>query len=314
MSNKIKHSKVRNTGILFELITRQITADIIENKDGLAVGLLKKYFSPNTQLGKEYELYKVLTTENYKSENKANHLIDAVLKTYNKINRSQLRREKYNLVSEIKNSYSVDQFFMARIPNYKVYASIYKLFESLTTTDPSTETNSKFTIIESITKKKRKHLKTESKTLETYKKSEKDLRLLTYQVLVEKFNKKYKTLSEQQKALLRKYINNISNTNQLKEFVEKESIIEAPVKKTRTRRPNKKKVEKNSSVVSFESQSAQKKQKVDTFSVVQSSADKDTSKIFSTTQVFRPIQITYPLASEQPVKNESQERAPDEKS
>ena len=224
MSNKIKHSKVRNTGIIFELITRQITADIIENKDGLAVGLLKKYFSPNTQLGKEYELYKVLTTENYKSENKANHLIDAVLKTYNKINRSQLRREKYNLVSEIKNSYSVDQFFMARIPNYKVYASIYKLFESLTTTDPSTETNSKFTIIESITKKKRKHLKTESKTLETYKKSEKDLRLLTYQVLVEKFNKKYKTLSEQQKGLLRKYINNISNTNQLKEFVEKESI------------------------------------------------------------------------------------------
>ena len=224
MSNKIKHSKVRNTGILFELITRQITADIIENKDGLAVGLLKKYFSPNTQLGKEYELYKVLTTENYKSESKANHLIDAVLKTYNKINRSQLRREKYNLVSEIKNSYSVDEFFMARIPNYKVYASIYKLFESLTTTDPSTETNSKFTIIESITKKKRKELKTETKTLETYKKSEKDLRLLTYQVLVEKFNKKYKTLIEQQKGLLRKYINNISNTNQLKEFVEKESI------------------------------------------------------------------------------------------
>ena len=90
MSNRIKHSKVRNTGILFELITRQITADIIENKDGLAVGLLKKYFSPNTQLGKEYELYKILTTENYKSESKANHLIEAVLKTYNKINRSQL--------------------------------------------------------------------------------------------------------------------------------------------------------------------------------------------------------------------------------
>ena len=224
MSNKIKHSKVRNTGILFELITRQITADIIENKDGLAVGILKKYFSPNTQLGKEYELYKILTTENYKSESKANHLIEAVLKTYNKINRSQLRREKYNLVSEIKNSYNVNEFFMARIPNYKVYASIYKLFESLTTTDPSAETDARFTIIESITRKKVKETKAPKKTLENYKKSEKDLRLLTYQVLVEKFNKKYKSLSEQQKGLLRKYINNISNTNQLKEFVEKESI------------------------------------------------------------------------------------------
>ena len=224
MSNKIKHSKVRNTGILFELITRQITADIIENKDGLAVGLLKKYFSPNTQLGKEYELYKILTTENYKSESKANHLIEAVLKTYNKINRSQLRREKYNLVSEIKNSYNVNEFFMARIPNYKVYASVYKLFESVNITDPSAETDARFTIIESITKRKKEDKVEENKTIAGYKKSEKDLRLLTYQVLVEKFNKKYKSLSEQQKGLLRRYINNISNTNQLKEFVEKESI------------------------------------------------------------------------------------------
>ena len=224
MSNKIKHSKVRNTGILFELITRQITADIIENKDGLAVGLLKKYFSPNTQLGKEYELYKILTTENYKSESKANHLIEAVIKTYNKINRSQLRREKYNLVSEIKNSYNVNEFFMARIPNYKVYASVYKLFESVNITDPSAETDARFTIIESITKRKKEDKVVENKTIAGYKKSEKDLRLLTYQVLVEKFNKKYKSLSEQQKGLLRRYINNISNTNQLKEFVEKESI------------------------------------------------------------------------------------------
>ena len=224
MSNKIKHSKVRNTGILFELITRQITADIIENKDGLAVGLLKKYFSPNTQLGKEYELYKILTTENYKSESKANHLIEAVIKTYNKINRSQLRREKYNLVSEIKNSYNINEFFMARIPNYKVYASVYKLFESINITDPSTETDARFTIIESITKRKKEDKVVENKTIAGYKKSEKDLRLLTYQVLVEKFNKKYKSLSEQQKGLLRRYINNISNTNQLKEFVEKESI------------------------------------------------------------------------------------------
>ena len=50
------------------------------------------------------------------------------------------------------------------------------------------------------------------------------MRLLTYTVLVEKFNKKYKTLSENQRSLLKKYIYNISNTNSLKEFIEKESI------------------------------------------------------------------------------------------
>jgi len=224
MSNKIKHSKVRNTGILFELLTRQITADIIENRDGLAVNLLKKYFSPKTQLGKEYELYRILTTETYNSESKANHLINAVMKTYNKINRSELRREKYNLVNEIKNTYKISDFFMARIGNYKLNASIYKLFESITISDPSSETNARYTIVESITRKKMVESVKSNKTIENYKKSEKDLRLLTYQVLVEKFNKKYKGLSGSQRNLLRKYINNISNTNSLKEFVEKESI------------------------------------------------------------------------------------------
>jgi hypothetical protein len=153
MSNKIKHSKIKNTGILFELLTRQITADILSNKEGNAVNILKNYFSPKTQLGKEYELYKVLTTQRYSNENKANHLIEAVLKTYTKINKKQLKSEKYNLVNEIKNNYDVNEFFMARISNYKLYASVYKLFETINTESPIDETESRYTIVENITKK-----------------------------------------------------------------------------------------------------------------------------------------------------------------
>lgn len=224
MSNKIKHSKIKNTAILFELLTRQITADVLNDKEGEAVSMLKKYFSPKSQLGKEYELYKILNTEKYSSDSKANHLIEAVVKAYKGINKKQLRNEKYNLVKEIKNSYDVNDFFNARIPNYKVYASIYKLFESVYTQDPKEETESRFTIIENITKKSTSVKKKDKKVLENYKKQEKDLRLLTYTVLVEKFNKKYKKLTESQRDLLRKYIYNISNTNSLKEFIEKESI------------------------------------------------------------------------------------------
>ena len=224
MSNKIKHSKIKNTAILFELLTRQITADVLNDKEGEAVSMLKKYFSPKSQLGKEYELYKILNTEKYSSDSKANHLIEAVVKAYKGINKKQLRNEKYNLVKEIKNSYDVNDFFNARIPNYKVYASIYKLFESVYTQDPREETESRFTIIENITKKSTSVKKKDKKVLENYKKQEKDLRLLTYTVLVEKFNKKYKKLTESQRDLLRKYIYNISNTNSLKEFIEKESI------------------------------------------------------------------------------------------
>ena len=229
MSSNTKHSKIRNTGILFELLTRQITVDVLNNnKKAQAAKILKEFFNKKTQLGKEYELYKVLTTENYKSEIKANHLVDAVISTRQKLNNSQLKREKYNLIKEIKRNYNVSDFFMARIPNYKVNASIFKFFESNGTENPTNKTENRFTIVEHITRKVISNKKKEKAITEGYQKQEKDLRLLAYSILVEKFNKKYSSLSVAQKKLLKEYINNISNTNSLKEFIESET---AKVKK-----------------------------------------------------------------------------------
>ena len=225
MSSKTKHSKIRNTGILFELLTRQITVDVLNNdKKGSAANILKEFFNKNTQLGKEYELYRVLTVENYKSETKANHLVDAVIKARQKLNESSLKREKYNLIKEVRSNYDINDFFMARIPNYKVNASIYKLFSIKEPTNPKVETESRFTIIENITRKSISAKKKEDVVVEGYKKQEKDLRLLAYGILVEKFNKKYSTLSKTQRNLLKEYINNISNTNSLKEFIESETM------------------------------------------------------------------------------------------
>ena len=224
MSSKTKHSKIRNTGILFELLTRQITVDVLNNdKKGLAAKILKEFFNKRTQLGKEYELYRVLTTENYKSEIKANHLVDAVVNARQKLNNSQLKREKYNLIKEIRKNYDVNDFFMARIPNYKVNASIFKLFNFNGDTGPASETESRFTIVEHVTRKQISSKKKENAIAEGYRKQEKDLRLLAYTILVEKFNKKYSSLSQAQKKLLKEYINNISNTNSLKEFIESET-------------------------------------------------------------------------------------------
>jgi|TARA_B100001094_G_scaffold24323_1_gene20479 hypothetical protein len=225
MSSKTKHSKIRNTGILFELLTRQITVDVLNNdKKGSAAKILKEFFNKNTQLGKEYELYRVLTVENYKSETKANHLVDAVIKARIKLNESSLKREKYNLIKEVRSNYDISDFFMARIPNYKVNASIFKLFSTKETLKPQAETESRFTIIENITRKNISIKKKENIVVEGYKKQEKDLRLLAYSILVEKFNKKYSNLSANQRNLLKEYINNISNTNSLKEFIETETI------------------------------------------------------------------------------------------
>ena len=225
MSSKTKHSKIRNTGILFELLTRQITVDVLNNdKKGSAANILKTFFNKNTQLGKEYELYRVLTVENYKSETKANHLVDAVLIARTKLNEASLKREKYNLIKEVRSKYDINDFFMARIPNYKVNASIYKLFSTKEDMNPQTETESRFTIVENITRKNLSTKKKENVMVEGYRKQEKDLRLLAYGILVDKFNKKYSSLSAEQRNLLKEYINNISNTNSLKELIESETV------------------------------------------------------------------------------------------
>jgi hypothetical protein len=225
MRSNAKHSKIRNTGILFELLTRQITVDVLNNNiKAQAAEILKEFFNKKTQLGREYELYRVLTTENYKSETKANHLVEAVVSARKKLNNSQLKREKYNLIKKIKENYNVNDFFMVRIPNYKVSASIFKLFNSSYDNNPTSKTENLFTVVEHITRKHISNKKKENVMVEGYRKQEKDLRLLAYGILVEKFNKKYSSLSKAQKTLLREYINNISNTNSLKEFIESETV------------------------------------------------------------------------------------------
>ena len=228
MARKLKHSKIKNTGILFELLTRQIAADVLNNKNSKAVNILKKYFNDKTQLGKEKQLYEVLLAENYRSEEKANRLVDAVIKSRQKLVNASLRREKYNLIKEIKTNFpNVEDFFRARITNYKVHASIYKLFlsESVESTfDPTEEIDNRYTVVNHLVREGILSKKVNKTVVTNYKKQEKDLRLLAYEILVERFNKKYKSLNEDQKNLLREYINNISNTNSLKEFIENETI------------------------------------------------------------------------------------------
>ena len=227
MTRKLKHSKIKNTGILFELLTRQITADVLAGKSTKSVSIVKKYFNEKTELGKELELYRILSEKNYNSENKANHLLDAVIKSRQKLSKSILRREKYNLIKEIKENYNVNDFFSSRISNYRILASISNVFQSETSQEkfkPDQIVNSKFTVLEHITSKKISENQVKEKVLKEYSKKDKDLRLLAYEILVDKFNKKYKSLNESQKNLLKNYINNISNTNSLRDDVNDEVV------------------------------------------------------------------------------------------
>ena len=211
---KVKHNKIRNTGLLFEFLLRQITSDVLNKDNGPAVKIVKEKFNENTELGKELALYNILITKKFKSDSRADYFINEVMKARGDLNNSTLRRERYNLIKEIQSNYNLQKFMSSKVPNYKTYASIYTLFEYNKSLSPDQKTESFFNIVEHVTTND-KSIKL-SETVRTLPDDE-DLRILTYRTLLEKFNQKYTKLSKDQKNLLREYINNVSNTNSLKD-------------------------------------------------------------------------------------------------
>lgn len=216
---RIKHSKYRNTGILFELLVRQITADTLQGKDSSAIDMLKSYFV-NTELGKEYKLYESVVKSKSISETRANALVSTLLESSQKLNRSSLRKEKYNLIKEIKANYNINEFFTAKIKNYKELASVYTLIESYNSKDvidSNQIVDNKVTILEFLTKTQLTEVSKDT-LLEEFQAYDKDLRSLTYQVLLEKFNDKYDNLSADQKQVLKEFIESVDSTPKLKSF------------------------------------------------------------------------------------------------
>ena len=218
---KIKHSKFKNTGILFELLVRQIASDTVSNKDSAAIGLVKKYFS-KSELAKEYKLYQALITPKNLSEAKAETFINATLEASSRLNKTNLRKEKYNIIKEIRESYDLEEFFKAKISHYKQYAAAFNLIEAHNSqefTAPQQIIDNKITLLEHITRKEVDKEGVKDRVMEEYGNMDKGTRILAYRMLLEKFNSKYATLSDTQKNVLKEFINNITNTTKLRDFV-----------------------------------------------------------------------------------------------
>lgn len=217
---RIKHSKYRNPAILFELLVRQTTSDLIQNKDSKAVKILKKYFT-GTELSKEYSLYNTFNTIQKLSESKAEMYINTVLEERKKLDTEKLNREKYNLIKEIKKNYDIDNFFKAKIDNYKVYASVYTLFESQNNkvVDTKQLLLNKINILEHIIEGGIENKSASATIVEEFMKEDKEIRLIAYKLMVEKYNAKYANFSKKQKEILKEYINNVSETESLKSYI-----------------------------------------------------------------------------------------------
>jgi hypothetical protein len=217
---QINHSKYKNTGILFELLIRQITNDTLDSKDSQATNILKKYFV-KTELGREYKLYETLLKKTSLTETKANIITNTLLDSSKSLNRGVIKRQKYNLIKEIQNHYDLNEFFNHKLPNYKVHAAFYTLLETFNSTnqvDPEQIINNKVTILEHLTAAQIKSTKIKDEVMSEFEKSDKDVRFIAYKMLLESFNVKYDTLHTNQKTILKEYITSVDNTSRLKEF------------------------------------------------------------------------------------------------
>ena len=216
---KIKHSKYKNTGILFELLVRQITADTLKGVNSPAIDILKEHFV-KTSLGREYKLYESILKSKVVSEGRATLVIDTLLEASTKFNRKSLKKQKYNLINEIKKHYDLESFFGSKVSNYKELAALYTLIESINSkkiSNPKQLVDNKITLLEHLTKKEIKE-NSKQTIMDEFSSYDKDVRTLTYKVLLEKFNSKYDVLTNDQKQVLKEYINSVESTPDLRNF------------------------------------------------------------------------------------------------
>ena len=219
-----KPNKLKNTGILFELLTRQVTNEVLTGKKQKARQLIETYFT-NTELGKEYLLYNTLEKKKNLTESGAVQLFDTIEKLYEKLDHKKLESQKYSLIREIKQTYPNAEFFNSRIPQYRLFGSIQQWLTASKSTQfvhPDAIQKPRQTIFEHLT------LPTESEvdTLNEYRNLTREDKYMVYKLMLENFNDTYSTkVSETQRGILSEYLLAMSNNEKLTRFVEQKQVV-----------------------------------------------------------------------------------------
>ena len=222
---RIKHSKYKNTGLIFELLVKQIAADTLSKKDSPAVAILKKNFTGRTALVREFKLYEFILKNKSVPQSKAESIVSTIIEVSRGMDRNILKKQRYNLIKDIKESYNLEEFFSISINDYKPLAALYCLMEAHKVTDvvdPNFLVDNKTTILEHLTKEQQNKAQVRDTLIEEYSKYDKDLKLLTFKILLEKFNNKYDSLLPEQKNVLKEFITSVDSSNRLRTIVNKE--------------------------------------------------------------------------------------------
>lgn len=224
---RIKHSKYKNTGLIFELLVKQIAADTLDKKDSPAVNILKNFYTGKSALVREFKLYEFILKNKSVSQSKAESIVSTIIEVARSINANTLKKQKYNLIKEIKEQYDLEEFFSISVKDYKPLAALYCLLEAHKISDlvdPNFLVDNKTTLLEHLTKEQQNKEAVKDTLIEEYSKYDKDLKLLTFKILLEKFNSKYGKLLPEQKNILKEFITSVDSSARLRNVVNEELI------------------------------------------------------------------------------------------
>ena len=197
MSAKIKHNKKRNTIFLYEALVRELTKATVEkdqDRRETILDIVKEHFSNDTLMGREVRIYKnILETKDAK-QNIAEKILSESKIEYSVINKKQLFTEQSQMISRINKELSKD-VFTTFVPNYKNLATLQQVFNNV---DLSAKERVLLEeeVLELMTEASQKVDTKELKHIDS----------LIYKSFVERFNKEYSGLLEEQKALLCSFI------------------------------------------------------------------------------------------------------------
>lgn len=197
-----KHNKKRNAGLVYEFLLRQMIDGVLRedtSHSDKALSIIKRRFSPGTELYREWRLMNALVKTTGADETVANAIIRETRDAVRRYDRVKLDREKSALIQEVNHTFGATTYDRG-VPQYKTYATVQTLFDDWRNTGlPNIQR-----IAEYESKLQQRLMSEASTKLSAQPDPQADA--LVVKLMIEKLNKQYShKLSPQQRSLLGRY-------------------------------------------------------------------------------------------------------------
>lgn len=205
------HNKKRNIGIIYDQMISTLCESYIKNdQDSVKkiIEIIKENFKKGTQLQKELQFFNsFLKTRDISSSLSAMIISEAKNACRNHFNQEVLDLEKSKLIKQLNYSFGKGKIFEKKVLNYKMYATIQTLLNEWRKDNPD------FSDIVTYELSLNEWLTSKENVINEQKSTFNDIDDITLKLMNDKFNKKYKNLTETQENLIKNYITSIDTNN-----------------------------------------------------------------------------------------------------